>query len=130
MANKAFITGDVRPGAEFEFITKSADPAASTFVALVDGKLIVTRYAVDLFGLPNDTPVLAHWHGRSRTEGFTMTVAELKAKAETQFGSTGHASSADVRSLPDRCLADPNAPRRPVARPRRRHDRRQRKERP
>jgi hypothetical protein len=29
-----------------------------------------------------DTPVLAHWHGQYRTDGFSTTVAELKAKAK------------------------------------------------
>ena len=82
MANHALITGDVRPGAEFQFTAKPSNLAASTFTALVNGKLVVTRCAMNLFQLPDDTPVLAHWHGQYRTEGFAMTVAELKAKAE------------------------------------------------
>jgi len=32
--------------------------------ALIDGRLIVTWRAMDLFDLPNDTRVLAHWHGQ------------------------------------------------------------------
>jgi hypothetical protein len=31
-----------------------------------------------LFHLPEDAPVLAHWHGSNRTDGFAMTVGMLK----------------------------------------------------
>jgi hypothetical protein len=60
--------------------------APSTFAALVDGRLIVTRNATKLFDLPDATPVLAHWHGQWRTDGFATTVGELRGKAQA-FGS-------------------------------------------
>ena len=47
MANHALITGDVRPGAEFQFTAKPSNLAASTFTALVNGKLVVTRCAMN-----------------------------------------------------------------------------------
>jgi hypothetical protein len=46
------------------------------------GELRVTRHASQLFDLPDRTPVLAHWHGQYRTDGFATTVGELKAKAK------------------------------------------------
>ena len=76
------ITGDVQPGEQFRFTCKPSYMARSTFTALVDGKLIVTRRAEDLFKLPDDTAVLAHWHREYRTDGFAMTVKLLKAKAK------------------------------------------------
>jgi hypothetical protein len=75
------ITGDIRPGAEFRFTNKPSNKAASTFAALVDDKLVVTRRAEELFTLPDSTPVLAHWHGERRTDGFSMTVSLLEKKA-------------------------------------------------
>jgi hypothetical protein len=38
-------------------------------------------YAASLFKLPDETPVLAHWHEQWRTDAFATTVGELKAKA-------------------------------------------------
>lgn len=46
-------------------------------------ELRVTRRAADLLDLP-ETPVLAHWHGEWRTDGFATTVGELKDKATPQ----------------------------------------------
>jgi hypothetical protein len=82
MTDEAFITGDVRQGAQFQFTNPPRRLASSTFSALVDGKLIVTRRATEIFHLPDNTPVLAHWHGEWRTDGFATTIAELKAKAQ------------------------------------------------
>ena len=87
MPAQAPITGEVRPGSEFRFENKPSNAAAATFAALVDGRLVVTRYAAHLFHLPDDTPVLAHWHGQWRTDGFATTVGELKAKAR-EFGAS------------------------------------------
>jgi hypothetical protein len=72
------ITGDVRPGREFQLTAKPTNMARSTFVAAADGNLIVTRRVSDLFALPDETPVVAHWHGEHRTDGFDMTVGSLK----------------------------------------------------
>jgi hypothetical protein len=81
MAEQGTITGDVRPGSAFRFACKPSNVATSTFAALVGGGLVVTRQATKLFDLPDDTPVLAHWHGQWRTDGFATTVGELKSKA-------------------------------------------------
>jgi hypothetical protein len=86
MVEQAPITGEVRPGSEFRFADKPSNAAASTFAALVGGRLVVTRHATRLFHLSDDTPVLAHWHGQWRTEGFATTIGELKAKAR-EFGA-------------------------------------------
>jgi hypothetical protein len=75
------ITGSVRSGAEFEFTVKPASKAPATFAALLPDELRVTNHAAELFSLPDATPVLAHWHGQWRTDGFATTVGELKAKA-------------------------------------------------
>lgn len=75
------ITGDVRPGAEFEITAKPTNCASSTFAALTPNGLTVTRRLAELFAFPDDTPVLAHWHGSYRTDGFSTTVGELKEKA-------------------------------------------------
>jgi hypothetical protein len=74
-------TGDLRSGDEFKFVRNPANCASSTFAALIGDGLLVTRRATALFDLPEDTPVLAHWHGQHRTDGFAMTVGMLKAKA-------------------------------------------------
>jgi hypothetical protein len=84
------IVGDVRPGGEFKFVAKPHCAAPSTFAALLPGELRVTRYANSLFTLPDDTPVLAHWHGNWRTDGFATTVGELKKKAKEEFA--GHSN--------------------------------------
>jgi hypothetical protein len=76
------ITGTVRPGTEFEFTAKPTNQSASTFAALTADGLRVTKRAADLFGLPEATPVLAHWHGQWRTDAFATTVGELKTKAK------------------------------------------------
>lgn len=75
------ITGDVRPGTEFQILTKPTSCASSTFAALTPEGLTVTRRLADLYAYPDDTPVLAHWHGSYRTDGFATTVGELKQKA-------------------------------------------------
>lgn len=72
---------DLRPGAEFSVTTKPSNKAASTFAALTRDGLAVTRRLADLWSLPDNTPVLAHWHGEYRTDGFSTTVGELKSKA-------------------------------------------------
>jgi hypothetical protein len=69
------------PARGFGFI--ATDQAPSTFAALLPDELRVTKRAADLFKLPDDTPVLAHWHGQWRTDGFATTVGQLKAKAAT-----------------------------------------------
>ena len=55
------IIGDeVRRGEEFRFTAKPTSKANTTFVTVVNDKIIVTRRASDLFTLRNDHPVVAH----------------------------------------------------------------------
>jgi hypothetical protein len=83
----SFTGPDLREGGEFEFVVPPDRRAHSTFVAPTsETEVLVTRRATDLFHLPDDTPVVAHWHGEYRTDAFRLTVGELKAKATVQFG--------------------------------------------
>lgn len=75
------ITGDFRKGSEFQITAKPHCKSASTFVAWVPDGLFVTSHMDALFNLPDDTVVVAHWHGEWRTDGFGTTVKELKIKA-------------------------------------------------
>ena len=75
------ITGDIRCGSEFKFVRKPNVMAASTFIAVLPGELRVTRRFSDLADLPDETPVVAHWHGTHRTDAFACTVLELKEKS-------------------------------------------------
>jgi hypothetical protein len=72
------ITGDARPGAEFEMQTKPGNLTQATFVAVHGDEIRVVRRMTDVFDLPSITPVVAHWHGGSRTDGFATTVGDLK----------------------------------------------------
>lgn len=74
------ITGDIRPGNEFKITTSTTAKAPATFIAVLPSELRVTRRLSELFDLPDDTPVIAQWHGTHRTDGFSTTIAELKAK--------------------------------------------------
>jgi hypothetical protein len=95
------ITGDgLRPGDEFRFINKPANCASSTFAALTGDGLLVTRRATALFHLPDETPVLAHWHGQYRTDGFAMTIWH----AEGEGGSVGIEASS-TRPASDSAIA-------------------------
>ena len=72
---------DVRDGKEFEFTKKPSNMAASTFTAITNDKTYVTRRFTNLKDLPDDTPVIAHWHGHRRTDAFILTISKLKEKA-------------------------------------------------
>ena len=76
--------GDLRDGAEFRFVKKVNCQAPSTFTVVAQGMVIVTRRFSNLFKLPDDTPIVAHWHGQYRTEAFLSTLGKLKAKAKEQ----------------------------------------------
>ena len=75
------IFGDVRSGADYVLTAKPENLSNSTFCALTKQGLHVTRRLVDLFQYDDDTPVLAHWHGQFKTDGFATTVGELKRQA-------------------------------------------------
>lgn len=75
------ITGeDLRPGSEFQITSSIGAKARATFIAALPGELRVTRRLSDLLDLPEDTPVIANWHGQYRTDAFATTVGELKVK--------------------------------------------------
>ena len=74
------ITGDVRPGHEFKLTNKPQSLSPATFRAALPCELRVTRRFSDLFDLPDETPVVANWHGTHRTDAFTTTVGELRLR--------------------------------------------------
>lgn len=78
------VTGDVRPGGEFRLQRKASSLADATFIALLDGSARVTRRLTDLFGLPDETTVLANWHGQYRTDTFKLTIGELRRLARDE----------------------------------------------
>ena len=80
------VSDTLRPASEFQFVSKPTNAAAANFIAVKKDELIVTRRASDLFALPDDTTVIANWHGERRTDAFLLTIAELKAKANA-YGS-------------------------------------------
>ncbi len=79
------VSETLRPGCEFEYCDKPTNLAAANFIAVESDEIIATRRAADLFRLPDETPVIADWHGEWRTDAFLTNVAELKSKAHT-FG--------------------------------------------
>jgi hypothetical protein len=68
----------IRPGTEFRLLTSLKAMASATFIAPDGNAIRVTRCPADLFNLPDETEVLAHWHGQWRADGFLLTVGELK----------------------------------------------------
>jgi len=78
------ITGEVRVGSEFRFEKKISHKADSTFTAILPDSIVVTCRFEELCKLPENTTVLAHWHGNYRTEAFASTVGELNTKALEQ----------------------------------------------
>ena len=70
-----------QPGPDFRLTATPHALAAATFVAVGPASIQVTRRLADLWPLPDETPVVAHWHGQWRTDGFAMTVGELRRLA-------------------------------------------------
>ncbi len=73
---------DLREGKEFLLQGKPSNKSKSTFTAIKQGEVLVTRRLDNLFKLSKDTLVIAHWHGQNRTDAFKTTVGELKRLAE------------------------------------------------
>lgn len=73
---------DLRDGAEFKLLVKPTLKASANFIAVSDGKIIVTRRLSDVLTLPAETVVIANWHGVRRTDAFNMTVSQLQALAD------------------------------------------------
>ena len=78
----AFTIVGARPGSEFRLTAPARRQSSATFVAVWDGTIRVTRRLSELFDLPDEVPVVAHWHGQFRTDGFALTVGELRLLAE------------------------------------------------
>lgn len=76
-----------RPGKEFQLTYKPANCAPANFIAITDGKAIVSRRLNDILDLPDETPVVANWHGTYRTDAFSTTVGELRAQAKSYLGN-------------------------------------------
>lgn len=77
-----------RPGTEFRLTEMANRQSSATFVAVSDGAIHVTRRLADLFGMADGVPVVAHWHGQYRTDGFALTVGELRSLAQATFPMT------------------------------------------
>lgn len=84
----AFTITGARPGSEFRLIELATRMSSAIFVAVWDGTIHVTRRLSDLFSLPDEAPVVAHWHGQYRTDGFALTVGELRSLAKEQSQPT------------------------------------------
>jgi hypothetical protein len=85
----AFTITGARPGSEFRLTERADRLSNATFVAVWDGTIHVTRRLSDLFSMPDEVPVVAHWHGQYRTDGFALTVGELRSLAEEQRQGEG-----------------------------------------
>jgi hypothetical protein len=84
----SFVITGARPGAEFRLTEPANNLSSATFVAVRDGTIYVTRRLSDLFTMADEVPVVAHWHGQYRTDGFAMTVGELRMLAEKERKTT------------------------------------------
>ena len=82
-----FVINGARPGSEFRLTAKATNTSNATFVAVEGSTIHVTRRLSDLFEFPDQTPVVAHWHGERRTDGFALTVGELRLLANEQAKS-------------------------------------------
>lgn len=75
---------ELKPASEFKFTNTLTSMSASTFSALTEEGLFVSRTFYDLKDLPEETPVMAHWHGARRTDAFVGTLGEFKQLAKDQ----------------------------------------------
>jgi hypothetical protein len=83
------IEGDdfLQAGDWFQFSTKKPHVAAqANFCIILPDKVYVTRYAKALWQHPDETPVIANWHGERRTDAYATTVGQLRAKAKEKWG--------------------------------------------
>jgi hypothetical protein len=79
------IVGDdlsLQSGVWFQFASKKKDHVAwpATFCIFAEGIAYVTRYPNKLWRYPDETPVIANWHGERRTDSFVTSVGELREK--------------------------------------------------
>ncbi len=75
------VEGNPRNGAEFEFHDASLSMKAP-IIALTGKSAIYGTSFKQIEHLPDDTTVIACWHGQYRTDGFLTTVGALRAKAK------------------------------------------------
>jgi len=75
------VEGHPRKGAEFEFYDASLSMKAP-IIALTEKAAIYGTSFKQIEHLPDETVVIACWHGQYRTDGFLTTVGELRAKAK------------------------------------------------
>jgi hypothetical protein len=71
-----------RPGHEFQITKPPHQAAQAWFVAVGPQEVLVTRYLSEVLALPDETPVVANWHGQFRTDAFSTSVGELRGKAK------------------------------------------------
>ena len=75
------VEGSLQAGENFEFCDSSLSRNAP-FIALVAGGAICGQSFKHINHLPDETVVIACWHGKRKTDGFLTTVGELRSKAE------------------------------------------------
>lgn len=73
---------DLREAEEFGLTDKPNNRTKAVFVAIKQKEILVTRRLANLFDLPEETDVIANWHGKNRTDAFRMTVGQLKKLSE------------------------------------------------
>jgi len=74
------VEGHPRKGEEFEFHDATLSMKAP-IIALVEGGAVYGTSFKQVEHLPDETTVIACWHGQWKTDGFLTTVGELRAKA-------------------------------------------------
>ena len=70
------------PGSEFQITSPPHHAAQAWFIAIGPEEVLVTRHLRDVLALPDETPVVANWHGQWRTDAFSTSVGELREKAK------------------------------------------------
>lgn len=68
----------MRPGAEFKFDDAPTSKLKAPIIAIHGDEVVATLYLNDLKRMPDDAVVIACWHGKWRTDGFSMTLGELR----------------------------------------------------
>ena len=71
----------MRPGAEFQFADPPRTKAKAPIIAIHGNEVVATYYVSDLKRLPDEAIVVACWHGQWKTDGFHMTLGDLRAIA-------------------------------------------------
>lgn len=71
----------MRPGSEFQFADAPSRKAKAPIIAINGDEVVATYYVSDLKRMPDEAIVIACWHGQWRTDGFHMTLGDLRTIA-------------------------------------------------